>query len=224
MNYFDYEKFHEIRNNGDLTKTNIQIIGLTGGIGSGKSTVLKILSDFGIPGWDADKSAHSAYRNHTELRRMVADKWGENLLIYNNAGKDVDIDRTALSKIVFQDHKSMNVLYEFIQPFIAKDFANWIVKQSQRVYPPSWVVMESAILFESGAYRNCTITLNIEAPESERIDRVIRRDGKSRESVRARIRHQLSDKQRSELADFTIYNGNSDELMTQIENFLNKLD
>jgi dephospho-CoA kinase len=215
--------FNDLRTMREFPTTHPRIIGLTGGIGSGKSTVRRALAAFGIPGWSADEAGRAVYRNHTELRRWVAEQWGEDLLLRDEAGRDVDVNRSALGAIVFQDPSALAVLSERIHPLIADAFSAWRAVQSHRVTPPAWVVREAAILFESGIDRDCAITLNIEAPEAERIERVMRRDGASLEAVRDRMSRQWSDEQRRERAHWTLCNGKFDAVLPQIEAFLRGL-
>ncbi len=215
--------FSDLRSMREFPTMHPRVIGLTGGIGSGKSTVRRALAAFGIPGWSADEAGRAVYRDHAALRRWVADQWGEHLLLRDAAGRDVDVNRAALGDIAFQDPAALAALSERIHPLVAEAFANWHVAQSQRVAPPAWVVREAAILFESGTDRDCTITLNIEAPEAERIERVMRRDGATHEAVRDRMNRQWSDAQRRERADWTLHNGKADALLPQIEAFLRGL-
>lgn len=215
--------FHDLRIMREFPTTHPQIIGLTGGIGSGKSTVRRLLSAFGVPGWSADEAGRAVYRKHPELRRWVAERWGEELLLRDAEGRDVDVNRATLGAIVFQDPAALAALSERIHPLVADAFAAWRWAQSQRVAPPAWVVREAAILFESGTHRDCSITLNIEAPEAERIDRVMRRDGASHEAIRNRMNQQWSDDQRRERADWTLHNGKTDALLPQVEAFLRGL-
>lgn len=207
----------------EFPTTHPRIIGLTGGIGSGKSTVRRMLAALGIPGWSADEAGRAVYRNHPELRRWVADQWGDHLLLRDAANRDVDVDRAALGQIAFQDPAALAALSKRIHPLVARAFEAWRAVQSQRVVPPQWVVREAAILFESGTDRDCALTLNVEAPESERLERVVQRDGTTREAVRHRMERQWSDEQRRERADWTLRNGNHDALLPQIEAFLSGL-
>ncbi len=215
--------FYDLRTMGEFPTTHPRIIGLTGGIGSGKSTVRRVLAAFGVPGWSADDAGRAVYRNHPDLRRWVADTWGADLLIRDDAGHDVDVDRGALGHIVFQNPAALAALSKRIHPLVAAAFATWRLAQTQREAPPTWVVREAAILFESGTDRDCTVTLNVEAPESERIERVVRRDGVAREAVRHRMNQQWTDLQRRGRADWTLHNGMRDELLPQIEAFLEGL-
>ena len=215
--------FHDLRTMREFPTTHPRIIGLTGGIGSGKSTVRRLLSAFGVPGWSADEAGRAVYRNHPELRRWVADQWGEELLLRDASGRDVDVHRAALGAIVFQDPAALAALSERIHPLVAQAFAAWRSAQSQRVARPAWVVREAAILFESGTHLDCTVTLNIEAPVTERIERVMHRDGAAFDAVRDRMNQQWSDDRRRECADWTLLNGQNDALLPQIEAFLRGL-
>lgn len=201
-----------------------KIIGLTGGIGSGKSTVAKAISELGIPVWCSDTAGRSVYKTNHLLRDWVTKKWGEELLVFDDKGNDIDIDRLSLSKIVFNDTKALSELSSHIHPIVSELFGEWVYNLTQQPNPPEWVIKESAILFESGSHTTCDLVLNVETDESTRIKRIMLRDGVDEYSVRSRIDKQMSDSERRRLSDWTIHNNDGDDIMLQIEAFLNKFN
>lgn len=200
----------------EFPTTHPRILGVTGGIGAGKSTVGRMLEALGVPVWRADDAGRALYRSDATLRQWVADRWGAHLLVRNASGEDVDVDRAALGQIAFHSPADLAALSAQIHPRVAAAFAAWHRMQGQRLVPPAWVAREAAILFESETDRDCMATLTVEAPMEERIARVMQRDGNSAAAVEARIARQWSAAERQARARFTVHNGITDRLFPQI--------
>ncbi|MGV8994394.1 MAG: dephospho-CoA kinase [Flavobacterium sp.] len=189
-----------------------KIIGLTGGIGSGKSTVARYINSKGIPVYIADDEAR-LLTDSVEVKDKIVATFGDKIL--NNG----ILDRKILSEIVFNNAENLQKLNSIIHPAVREHFINWLKLHQNNAY----VVKEAAILFESGSYKDCDIIISVEAPQEVRIERVMLRDGTSREAVEARMRNQWSDEMRAEKSDFVIVNTDLKEMEAQVNNFLKKL-
>lgn len=189
-----------------------KIIGLTGGIGSGKSTVARYIESKGIPVYIADEEA----RKLTDTAIVTADivaAFGDSII---NDGK---IDRKRLSDIVFNNSENLQKLNAIIHPAVRTHFIEWLKSHSSQ----ELVVKEAAILFESGSYKECDYIITVEAPEDVRIGRVVQRDSVSEDAVRARMRNQWTDEKRAEKSDFVIVNIDIDDMKVQVEQILKKI-
>lgn len=189
-----------------------KIIGLTGGIGSGKSTVARFIESKGIPVYIADDEARKL-TDSIEVKDAIVATFGRKILTNGI------IDRQILSEIVFNNAENLEKLNLIIHPAVRENFTNWLNLYSNYDY----IVKEAAILFESGSYKYCDIIVSVEAPQEVRIQRVIKRDGASREEVEARMRNQWTDEMRAEKSDFVILNLDIEDMKLQVEKFLKKL-
>ncbi|MFZ6051116.1 dephospho-CoA kinase [Halocola ammonii] len=190
----------------------MRIIGVTGGIGSGKTVVCKVFQSLGIPVYNADDRAKALYTESEELKSKVIKHFGGDVY------KDGELQPQVLSKIVFDNQEKLELLNSLVHPAVAQDFKKWIEKQNA-----SFVIREAAILIESGSYRDCDKIITVEAPEDVRISRVIKRNGVTEEDVRKRISRQMTDKERREFADFVIDNSGEKMLIPQVMEIYKKL-
>jgi dephospho-CoA kinase len=181
-------------------------VGITGGIGSGKSTVCMIFSLLGIPVFEADKIARQLMDNHPVIREQLIDLFGEAVYM-----QDRTVDRKYLAEIAFNDPSLLTGLNGIVHPVVLHIFYDWCDKQQS-----PYVLLEAAILFESGFYKMMDKTIVVVAGEAERIRRVQMRDGVSPEMVKKRIKNQWNDQQRMELADFLIENEGSRLVIPQV--------
>ncbi|HOZ74333.1 MAG TPA: dephospho-CoA kinase [Flavobacterium sp.] len=189
-----------------------KIIGLTGGIGSGKSTIASYFKSLGIPVYIAD----DASRNVTALpkvRKQIKNQFGAD--VFNGSG----LNRQKLAQLVFSDPEKLKQLNAIIHPAVKADFDLWLTQHANAPI----VIKEAAILFESGSYKNCDAIITITAPEEIRIARVIKRDGVTRDEVLRRIANQWTDAQRIAKSDYVIDNTNGDEAKAQAGKILKKL-
>lgn len=153
---------------------------VTGGIGSGKTEVSRILSDSGIPVYDSDSAVHRLYREDKALRSSVAEAFGQEILTPEG------VNRTLLSEIVFSSSASLERLESIVYPALLKDFRSW-----QNGLDSAYSAMESAIAFEKPVFKDIfDFIIFVDAPEEERIARVCGRDGISAEDVRRRMASQ----------------------------------
>jgi dephospho-CoA kinase len=181
-------------------------IGITGGIGSGKSTVCSIFSHLGVPVYTADERARWLIGSSEKLRQEIIREFGQ------EAFKEGIYDRSYMAEQVFSDPERLKILNRLIHPVVAEDFLAWAGARSNECY----ILHEAAILFESGAYKLMDRTLLVDAPEELRIARIMKRDQTSRASVVLRMKNQWpTDKIRS-MADRIINNDEKTLILPQI--------
>ncbi|MFT4779670.1 MAG: dephospho-CoA kinase [Flavobacteriales bacterium] len=190
------------------------VIGLTGGIGGGKSTVARILLAKNIAVYIADDAAKELYLSDPILKEQVIAHFGA------NSYHDGILNRQYLSKLVFNSKEKLLLLNELVHPAVARDFSLWKKSHSDQ----KMVIKEAAILFESGSHQTCDFTVTVNCPEATRIHRVMNRDNTSKEAVQARINQQWTDEQRSKEADFTLLNDGNQLLVPQIDLVLSKIN
>ena len=189
-----------------------KIIGLTGGIGSGKTTIAKHIISLGIPVYIADDKAKKILMLPETLKYLK--------LVFGNAIFEGEIlNKDKLSAIVFNNPKKLKQLNQITHPGIKKDFDNWL--KANENFP--LVVKEAAILFESGSYKDCDVIITIVAPIEERIHRVMTRDNTNSEAVLSRINNQWTDEMKSDKSDYIIENEDINIACAQTENILKTL-
>jgi dephospho-CoA kinase len=182
-------------------------VGITGGIGSGKTTVCKIFELLGTPVYYADLEAKQLQNDNEELKTAILQEFGESIV--NAEGL---IDRTKLAAIVFSDKSKLQELNSIIHPAVATHFDNWLtIHQSSK-----YILKEAAILFESGANAGVDKVISVIAPIDIRISRTTKRDNISEELIQQRINNQLSDEEKIKRSDFIIYNNEQQLLIPQI--------
>ncbi|WP_080904478.1 dephospho-CoA kinase [Parabacteroides sp. Marseille-P3160] len=184
-------------------------IGITGGIGSGKSVLASLLEVYGIPVYIADVESKRLTNESPIIREGLTDLFGESL--YTDAG----LDKRKLASFIFTQPDNLKKVNAIIHPVVGDHFRRWVDGQET-----PYCAMESAILFESGFDRCVDTTLMVYAPLELRIARVQERDQFSREEILKRIRNQLSDEIKKERADYVIYNDGHRALIPQVEAFL----
>ena len=182
-------------------------IGVTGGIGSGKSTVCELLRDRGVAVYDSDSRAKQLMAESEALREQLTATFGAEC--YNAEG----LDRAFLASKVFGNEEALQQLNSIVHPAVRADFQTWAEQQQQSPY----VVLESAILFEAGFETEVDATLAVMAPMPMRLERTMARDGVDKESVMRRMEHQLSDDELHRRASRTIVNINREYLEGDIE-------
>ena len=172
-----------------------KIIGLTGGIGSGKTTIATYFKTAGIPVYIADVAAKEIM-NTLEVKSAIKTEFGSAVFDEGN------LNRVKLADIVFSHPEKLAVLNAIIHPAVKNHFNQWILNYKNVPF----IIYEAAILFESGSFKNCDKIINITAPIELRIERVMKRDKTSREAVLKRMNSQWTDAQRSTKSDFIIEN------------------
>ncbi|MBD3724841.1 MAG: dephospho-CoA kinase [Flavobacteriaceae bacterium] len=190
-----------------------KIIGLTGGIGSGKSTVAKYLVSKNIPVYIADDEARKIMQSKSVINAVVK-VFGLEVL-----GNDGLLDRKTLANIVFNDKEKLALLNGIVHPKVKKHFESWVEKN--KTHP--FVVKEVAILFETQGHLQCDKTILVTAPLNVKIERTMKRDHVTKEEVLLRIQNQLPDEEKIKLADYVIQNINLEETYNQIDELLKDL-
>ncbi|TZF85006.1 dephospho-CoA kinase [Pedobacter sp. BS3] len=181
-------------------------IGITGGIGSGKSTVSKLFELLGIPVFYADTAAKTVMQTDSILVDAIKTTFGE--AAYTNG----QLNRKYLANIVFNDEQQLLKLNALVHPAVFRAFDTWVLQQKQAPY----VLKEAALLFESGSYKMSDKTILVKAPLSLRISRVMQRDGITQQEVEQRMNKQLSDAGKEKLADYVIQNNETELLIPQV--------
>lgn len=187
--------------------SNILKVGVTGGIGSGKTTVCRVFEKLGVPVYFADAAAAGIVNSDIALISEIKSAFGDDVYDVKNF-----LNRKKLSALVFNDPLALQKLNALVHPAVFRHFHEWYDKQQNVPY----VIKEAAIMFESGAYKEMNLLINVSAPEILRISRVCKRDGLNAEAVRLRIKAQLSDEERSKRADYVIVNDETMLLIPQI--------
>ena len=158
-----------------------RIIGLTGGIGSGKSTVANYIASKGIPVYIADEEAKKIMER-TDVKHNI-----QNLFPQSVLNDDNTLNRNKIAEFVFSNPEKLKQLNAIVHPAVKNDFSNWMKEHKDA----SFIIKEVAILFETGGHKDCDKVILITAPEDVRIERAMKRDNSSKESVLARIKNQL---------------------------------
>jgi dephospho-CoA kinase len=180
-------------------------VGITGGIGSGKTSVCKVFEILKIPVFSADKVASVIMASD----KSVID--GINAIADKNIYPGGILDRKELSALIFNNRLKLAEVNNLVHPAVFKAFRSWVNSQSA-----PYVIMEAAILFESGASKMVDRIITVNAPEEERIQRIIHRSGLSRDQVTERIKNQIDDATRSQQSDYIISNAENDMIIPAI--------
>ena len=182
------------------------VVGLTGGIGSGKSTIAKEFAALGIAVFNSDEQAKALIANNAQVKKRIIATFGEEA--YQNG----EYNRAYIAQIVFNNPEKLAILNGIVHPALAKYFKQWAKKQTS-----PYVLKEAAILFESGSYKDCDYIITVTAPEQLRIARVMARDHCSEAQVRARMAQQWSDTQRIALSNVVIENVDLESAKEQVK-------
>ena len=183
-------------------------IGITGGIGSGKSVICKIFTCLGVPVYDADSRAKSIMTTDGILIEQIKKEFGD--LVYLPDGS---LDREYLSRVIFENQEKRSLLNQMVHPRVAADTDRWLDQNREA----SYVVREAALLIESGAYQNVDKVILVTAPEELRIKRVLARDPhRLREEVVKIMATQLPEEEKKKVADVVVYNDETQLLVPQI--------
>lgn len=171
------------------------IVGLTGGIGSGKTTVAKQFSELGIPVYIADEEAKSLMRRSKVIKRKLIKLFGDEAYIDN------ELNKPFLANIIFNDKSFLQKMNAIVHPKVARHFEKWVLKQDA-----PYVIKEVAILFENGGHKACDFVITVTAPTETRIKRLLKRDKTSKEKIEAIMKNQWTDEQKIKHSNFVIEN------------------
>ncbi|HEU0228582.1 MAG TPA: dephospho-CoA kinase [Arachidicoccus soli] len=180
-------------------------IGLTGGIGSGKSTVAKIFNTLGIPTFDADAAAKNIMENDAKVKAQLINAFGKEIFAQNLLNKKY------LAEIVFKDAAKLKLLNNITHPATIEAAKNWIDEQST-----PYVIKEAALLFEAKSAGDLDFIIGVQSPLQLRIQRAMRRSNISEEAVMQRIEKQMDNDEKMELCDFVILNDEQQALLPQV--------
>ena len=184
-------------------------VGITGGIGSGKTTVCQIFEKLGVPVYYADQRAKELMEDDALLRADIKKEFGDD--IYDTEG---GLRRKALAEIVFNDEKKLLILNSLVHPAVFRDNQSWNDILAKKGYP--YTLREAALLIETGSYLMLDKLIVVSAPEEDRISRVMERDGSTREQVLARIKAQMPEEQKVKYGDYIIYNDRIMDLVPEV--------
>ena len=180
-------------------------IGLTGGIGSGKTTVAKIFEVLGIPVYYADQAAKDLMNTNPDLKERIVSAFGY------QSYKDGKLDRQYLGNLVFGNEEKLDLLNSIVHPATIRDSEEWMNKQKT-----PYAIKEAAIIFESGLEKFFDFIIGVSAPESLRIQRVVARDHSSPENVLQRMQQQMDETEKISRCDFVIVNNGEVAILPQV--------
>jgi dephospho-CoA kinase len=189
----------------------VKRVGLTGGIGSGKTTIARILEAIGYPVFYSDQQAKSLMTN-PEVQQQI------NSILEQNVFPDGELDRAVMADLIFKNIEKREAVNAYLHPKVREAFQDWANQQNS-----SLVFNEAAILFETGAYKLMDVNVLVLAPQQLRISRTMKRDQVSEGAVLERISKQADDETKIPLADFIIYNDDVQPVLRQVENLIVKL-
>ena len=188
-------------------------IGLTGGIGSGKTCVSKVFQTLGIPIFNADKIAKEYMQSSDKLKEAIKELFGNNVI------KKGILQNKILAEIVFNDNEKLIQLNRLVHPFVLEIFDKWQKKQNA-----FFVLKEAAILFESGAYKKLDAVICVSAPMRVKIERVMKRDNCTKKKVLKRMNNQMPENEKEKLSDFVILNDGKERLLPQILDIFDRIN
>lgn len=185
---------------------------LTGGIGSGKTTVAKVFKDIGIPVYIADDEAKKLMLRSKIIRRKLIHLFG------NEAYTEEGLNKPYLSKAIFNDKSLLQKMNAIVHPKVGKHYKKWLLKQKSL-----YTIKEAAIVFENGTYKNYNFIITVTAPKTIRLERVLKRDNSTKDKVEAIMRNQWNDTDKVKLAHFVINNITLDSTRMQVLEIHKKL-
>lgn len=183
-------------------------VGITGGIGSGKTTVARIFEVLGIPVFYADAVAKEIMVSDPILMDGIRAKFGTES--YSDSGL---LNNKHIANIVFNDADQLEVLNSLVHPAVFRAFDNWIASLPKST---PYILKEAALLFESDSYKMCDVSILVLSPTEVRLKRVMDRDKVSEAHVKARMDKQFTDEEKLELADYQVYNDESRSVILQV--------
>lgn len=181
-------------------------IGITGGIGSGKSTICQVFELLGIPVFYADAAAKALMATNEQLKQAITADFGKDSYL-----PDGNVNRAYLAGVVFDNPTALEKLNALVHPVVFKAFDDWVKAQHS-----PYVIKEAALLFESGSHQLCDKTILVTAPEALKIARIVKRDQTTEEEIRARMARQMPDEEKIPMADILIHNDEQSLLIPKI--------
>lgn len=191
----------------------MKLVGITGGIGSGKSTVARLIRAMGYPVYDADARARHLQETDSELIEAIISLLGDE--VRDGSG----LNRPAIARKVFGNAGLLAKLNAMVHPRVQNDFENWLKEQKSEI-----CFKESALLVETGSWKHCDALLVVTAPADLRVQRVVQRDGTNEQAVRQRMEQQLPEAEKVKHANFVVVNDDQQLLVPQVEGIINQLE
>ena len=188
----------------------MKIVGLTGGIGSGKTTVSNMFKDLGVPVYIADNEAKNLMSSSKVIKRKLIDLFGP------KAYEDNSLNRTYIASKIFNDDTYLQKMNAIIHPKVANHFKHWLQKQTSK-----YVIKEAAIIFEHNMQSQYDYVITVIANEEDRINRILKRDNTTKDKIMSIMKHQLSDDEKVKLSDFVIINDKLEHTKEQVLNIHN---
>ena len=188
-------------------------LGITGGIGSGKSTVATLFQLQGIPVYNADEETKILNNTSPQIKKQLTEHFGEDIYVDN------ELDKKKFASIIFNDPEKLQLANSIIHPEVLKHFTHWCTQQSTH----SIVAMEAAILFESNFHKHLDKVVTVYSPLQLRIERVSKRDNITKEMVEERIQHQMPETEKIGMSEYVIVNDYENSLIEQVENLINDI-
>ena len=195
-----------------MQTSKYKVIGLTGGIGSGKTFVSNIFKRLGIPVFNADYEAKKIMHQSLDLKNKIIKAFGDEIY------KDNQLQKKLLSKLIFNNEKKLTLLNSLVHPYVFRRFNQWCLNSQSPI-----LLKESAILFESHSNRKCDKVICVVASKSIRIARVMKRDNVDKNHVQSIISSQISQKDKVKKSDYSINNNESDLILPQIIEIINNI-
>jgi dephospho-CoA kinase len=190
----------------------MKVIGLTGGIGSGKTTVAKLFEELGVPVYNSDLKAKKLMQNSKELRTAVIGLLGKESYVLQKLNKKYIADK------IFEDKDLLQKLNAIVHPAVRQDFIKWAKKESS-----PYVIQEAAILFENNSYKTFDKIILVKAPKNVRLQRVLTRDAISEKEILTRMENQWDDSKKIPLADYVIENTDLEKTKIQVQKIHHEL-
>ena len=187
-------------------------VGLTGGIGSGKTTVANYFIELGMPVYFADNEAKKLMNSSTKIKNKLINEFGENT--YQNG----ELNRQYLADIVFHNKSKLSIINGIVHPAVAKHFAKWV-----KEHKTDYIIQENAILFENNTSSNFDYIITVTAPVEIKIERILKRDLISKNDIISRMNNQWDDTKKIELSDFVIDNVDLADTKKQVNRIHKKL-
>lgn len=186
------------------------IIGLTGGIGSGKSTIAKVFANLGVPVFDADAAAKHIMNTSAEIKEKLMESFGSDVYMKGAEGEDI-LNRVLLAKLVFSNSYQLELLNSIVHPVTIQAAFNWAAAQTT-----PYVIKEAALFFESGSSLDAYKIIGVSAPKAVRINRVMKRDQCTKEEVERKMSNQIDDSLKMKLCDWVIVNDDQHLVLPQV--------
>lgn len=180
-------------------------IGLTGGIGSGKSTVARIFHVLGVPVYSSDDAAKRLMSEDADLKKKIIESFGEESYLNGQ------LNRKYIADVAFSDRNKIELLNSFVHPATIKDATSWMGKQNA-----PYVIKEAALIFESGSDQFLDYVVGVKSPLSLRIERTMKRNNVTSEKVKTRMKLQMDENEKMSLCDFLIINDEKQMLIPQV--------